>query len=426
MSDTKLFESLFLIFFFTGLALKYYLDMRQLKSVRTHRGAVPASFTERVTLQAHQKAADYTTECIRYGFLARLVSAAVVLLLTYGGILEDLYLFFTGLLGNSLWAQVLIVLGAGLISEVVDIPFSAYETFRIEARYGFNTTTVSRFIKDLGLSFVLSLVLGVPLLLVIFSLWDTAGSLWWLWAWGVYLIFNLAVLWIFPTFLAPLFNKFTPLPAGELSDRLHALLDRVGFSSKGLFVMDASKRSAKGNAYMTGFGKNKRIVLFDTLIEKLSAAETEAVLAHELGHSKLNHVIKMMAVSFLISLPVFWGLSVISECSWFYEGLGVTMSEGPSHAVALILFTIALQVFLFPISPLTHRSSRRHEYEADAFAVKHSDGRALISALVKLFSDNASTLTPDALYSAFYASHPDASLRIAALEKEIRKKEGAL
>lgn len=422
MNSYKLFETFFLIFLFGNVFLKYYLDVRQAHSIRAHRGAVPTAFSGKISLEAHQKAADYSLENLKFRQLNRLVSLGFILIATYGGLIEWVYLLFTGWLGSDICSQILIVFSYALISALIDLPFSWYSTFSIEAKYGFNKTTKARFFKDLLLSSALSLILGVPILAVVFWLWNAAGSFWWVWAWAAYLLFVLFVQWVYPAFIAPLFNKFTPLPQGDVKTRLTSLLERIGFASNGLYVMDASKRSAKGNAYMTGFGKNKRIVLFDTLLSKMTSEETEAVLAHELGHYKLHHIYKMMAVSFVFSLIFFGVLALLSDCSWFYEGLGVTLSEGPSHGVALLLFSIAAPVFLFPLSPLTSRFSRKHEFEADAFAARFSNGSALISALVKLFSDNAATLTPDPLYSAFYSSHPDAAIRIAAIQKEMNAK----
>lgn len=420
MNSAAAFEIVFILFLFGTFVLKYYLDRRQVQSILRNRGAVPLAFAGKISLEAHQKAADYSVERIKFGQLTRITDLGFVLIATFGGLIQWIYGEVYGWFGADILAQIVIILGYALLSSLIDLPFSWYSTFRIEAKYGFNTTTPARFVKDLLLSGILSLILGIPILSAVLWIWNAAGAFWWFWAWLAY-IFILAVQWIYPTFIAPLFNKFTPLPEGELKSRLEGLLSRIGFASKGLSVMDASKRSAKGNAYMTGFGKNKRIVLFDTLLSKMTPEETEAVLAHELGHYKLHHIYKMMAFSFIFSLLFFWILSVLAECSWFYEGLGVNLSHGASHGVALILFSVAVPVFLFPLAPLTSLFSRKHEFEADAFAVRYSSGSALISALVKLFSDNAATLTPDPLYSAFYSSHPDAAIRIATIQKEMSK-----
>lgn len=422
MNSAAAFEIVFILFLFGNFVLKYYLDRRQVQSILRNRGAVPLAFAGKISLEAHQKAADYSVERIKFGQLTRITDLGFVLIATFGGLIQWIYGEVYGWFGADILAQIVIILGYALLSSLIDLPFSWYSTFRIEAKYGFNTTTPARFVKDLLLSGILSLILGIPILSAVLWIWNAAGAFWWFWAWLLaYIFFILAVQWIYPTFIAPLFNKFTPLPEGELKSRLEGLLSRIGFASKGLSVMDASKRSAKGNAYMTGFGKNKRIVLFDTLLSKMTPEETEAVLAHELGHYKLHHIYKMMAFSFIFSLLFFWILSVLAECSWFYEGLGVNLSHGASHGVALILFSVAVPVFLFPLAPLTNLFSRKHEFEADAFAVRYSSGSALISALVKLFSDNAATLTPDPLYSAFYSSHPDAAIRIATIQKEMSK-----
>ena len=421
MNSAAAFEIVFILFLFGNFVLKYYLDRRQVQSILRNRGAVPLAFACKISLEAHQKAADYSVERIKFGQLTRITDLGFVLIATFGGLIQWIYGEVYGWFGADILAQIVIILGYALLSSLIDLPFSWYSTFRIEAKYGFNTTTPARFVKDLLLSGILSLILGIPILSAVLWIWNAAGAFWWFWAWLAYIFFILAVQWIYPTFIAPLFNKFTPLPEGELKSRLEGLLSRIGFASKGLSVMDASKRSAKGNAYMTGFGKNKRIVLFDTLLSKMTPEETEAVLAHELGHYKLHHIYKMMAFSFIFSLLFFWILSVLAECSWFYEGLGVNLSHGASHGVALILFSVAVPVFLFPLAPLTSLFSRKHEFEADAFAVRYSSGSALISALVKLFSDNAATLTPDPLYSAFYSSHPDAAIRIATIQKEMSK-----
>lgn len=414
------FSIIFIVFLVVDTCLKLWLDKREINSILKNRSAVPEAFAQKITLKAHQKAADYSVEKIRFAQNERWASLLFLLIATFGGLIQIIYDFFTSWLGTGIWAQILIVGLFALISSFIDLPFSWISQFKIEEKYGFNTMKQSQFFKDLGLSAILSIALGLPLLAVIFWLWQAAGSLWWLWAWGFYVVFNFAVLWIYPNFIAPLFNKFENLPEGDLYNKINQLLQRVGFESNGLYIMDASKRNAKGNAYMTGFGKNKRIVFFDTLIKKLTPEEIEAVLAHELGHYKLKHIYKMMAVTFALAFIIFALLDLASEANWFYEGLGVVLNEGNSHGVALILFSLVLPVFTFPFTPLSSFSSRKHEFEADRFAIENADGKSLISAFVKLFSDNASTLTPDPLYSAFYSSHPDASTRINAIEKILK------
>lgn len=417
------FSIIFIVFLVINTCLKLWLDKREIASILRHRSAVPEAFAQKITLQAHQKAADYSIETIRFSQKERWVSLLFLLIATFGGLIQQIYDFFTAWLGNGIWTQISIVGVFALISSLVDLPFSWISQFKIEEKYGFNTMKKSQFFKDLGISTLLSIALGLPLLAVIFWLWQVAGSLWWLWAWTFYVAFNFVVLWIYPNFIAPLFNKFENLPEGDLYNKINFLLQKVDFESNGLYVMDASKRNAKGNAYMTGFGKNKRIVFFDTLIKKLTPDEIEAVLAHELGHYKLKHIYKMMAVSFVFAFVVFALLDFASEADWFYKGLGVVLNDGTSHGVALILFSLVLPVFTFPFTPLASLSSRKHEFEADKFAVENANGRSLITALVKLFSDNASTLTPDPVYSAFYSSHPDASTRINAIEKILRNEQ---
>ncbi len=414
------FAIIFLVFLTLDACLKLWLDKRQINAVLNGKNRVPAAFAEKITLQAHQKAAEYTIAHIRFRQKERWVSLALLLVSTFGGLIQLIYDVLTGWLGDGLIVQVLIVGAFSLVNSIVDLPFSWYEQFKLEQKFGFNTMTPKQFVKDTALSTILSCVIGFPLLAVIFWLWDAPGSLWWFYAWLVVIVFTLGLQWIYPTFIAPLFNKFKHLQEGELYDRINGLLQRVGFESNGLYVMDASKRNSKGNAYMTGFGKNKRIVFFDTLIGKLEPAEVEAVLAHELGHYKLKHIFKMLAVSFSLTFLIFFALNYASGETWFYEALGVNLNHGPSHGVALILFLLAVPVFTFPFTPVSSLSSRRHEFEADDFAVRNADGGALVSALVKLYSDNASTLTPDPVYCAFYSSHPDAATRIQAVEKKLR------
>jgi STE24 endopeptidase len=417
--STHPFSVLFIAFIVLNVALKYWLDSRQIRSILAHRSAVPKAFAKDITLAAHQKAADYSVAKIRFSQKTRWVGLAVLVIATFGGLIELIYNEVTALMGTGLIAQVFIVGIFGLISGLVDLPFDWLEQFGLEEKFGFNRMTAAQFFKDQALSTALSFVIGFPLLSAIFAIWNFAGSYWWIWAWLVYVVFSLALLWIYPTFIAPLFNKFENLPEGELRDRVTKLLERVGFESQGLYVMDASKRSGKGNAYMTGFGRNKRIVFFDTLLKRLTPEETEAVLAHELGHYKLKHIFKMMAVSFSLSFIVFAVLSWAADASWFYTSLGVELNRGPSHGVALLLFFLIFPLFTFPFTPLSSLSSRKHEFEADEFAVKNANGAALASALVKLYGDNASTLTPDPVYAAVYSSHPEASVRIETIEKKM-------
>lgn len=407
----------FLFFLVLNFFIKFWLDCRQIRSVRSHRDCVPHAFVSKISLFSHQKAADYTITSIRFTQKERFASLIFLMISTFGGLINWLSQTCENLVGPGIVSQLLIVVSFSVINTLCFLPFSWYSQFSIEERFGFNTQTKSRFFKDLGLNIILSAIIGLPFLTLLFYLWEVAGPSWWIWAWLFYVIFNLALLWIYPTFIAPIFNKFTPLPEGELKKRVDSLLDRIGFENNGLFVMDASKRSAKGNAYMTGFGRNKRIVFFDTLLSKLEPAEVEAVLAHELGHYKLKHIQKNMLVSFTVSFVFFALLAYLAQCAWFYEGLGISYQPENYQASALLLFFFVLPVFLFPLTPLTNKLSRKHEFEADHFAVCNSNGDSLISALVKLFNDNASTLTPDSIYSLFYSSHPDASTRIEAIRR---------
>ncbi len=412
----------FTIAFVAALALataaRIWLASRHMRYVAANRAAVPPGFAESVTLAAHQKAADYTAAKTRLGIVDALVSAGVLLAFTLGGGLQALF---------DLWAQALaptgyahgiaLIVSVAAISGAIDLPLSLYRTFVIEARFGFNRMTPALFVADLGKSIALGLAIGVPLILAVLWLMGRMGSLWWLYVWLTWIAFNLVMVVAFPTFIAPLFNKFTPLEDQLLKDRIERLLAKCGFRSKGLFVMDGSKRSAHGNAYFTGFGAAKRIVFFDTLLSRLRPAEVEAVLAHELGHFKRHHVWKRIAWLFLGSLALLAVLGYLIDQPWFYEALGV---DRRSTAVALLLFFMVVPVFTFLLQPIGSLYSRRHEYEADAYAASHADAQELIRALVKLYQDNAATLTPDPVHSAFYDSHPPAALRIARLQELAR------
>lgn len=397
-----------------SLSLRLWLGLRQLAHVKAHRTTVPAEFTTAVTLEEHQKAADYTCAKTRLGLLETLIGTGLLMALTFGGLIQacaDLasHWFAAGSYSNGLTLFALV----GLIGFVVDLPFGLYRTFRLEARFGFNKMTPGLFISDLLKQLLLTVIIGGPVLLAVLWLMDQMGQGWWFYVWLFWMGFNLLVLLLYPTVIAPLFNKFSPLTDETMKARIEALLQRCGFESKGLFVMDGSRRSAHGNAYFTGLGRNKRIVFFDTLLEKLAPTEVEAVLAHELGHFRHKHVIKHIGLMAALSLALLWLLSQIMGSDWFYQGLGVTTT---GTAVALLLFSQVLGVFTFPFAPLFSALSRRHEYEADAYAARQSDSRDLITALVKLYKDNAATLTPDPIHSTFYDSHPPASLRIAHLK----------
>ena len=395
----------------TGVRL--WLALRQIRHVRAHRDRVPDGFSETIPLAAHQKAADYCVVRTRVGIADLLFAAAVLLALTLGGVLQAISDAWAVLLSpGALWHGVALVISVTMLLSVLELPLTVYRTFVIEARFGFNRTTPALFVADLARQAALSLALGVPLVLLVLWLMQAMGEYWWLYVWIAWMAFNLAILMIYPTFIAPLFNRFTPLADPALADRIEALLARCGFRSKGLFVMDGSKRSTHGNAYFTGFGAAKRIVFFDTLLSRLAPGEVEAVLAHELGHYRRYHVWKRIALLFAFSLALLWLLGQLIGETWFYAGLGVAT---PSTAAALLLFFLAAPVFGFFLQPLTSLYSRKHEFEADAYAASHASAADLVRALVKLYQDNAATLTPDPLHSAFYDSHPPAASRVARL-----------
>ncbi|TXH00768.1 MAG: M48 family peptidase [Rhodocyclaceae bacterium] len=385
---------------------------RQIRHVRAHRDAVPAEFAERIALASHQKAADYTIDRTRSGMLNTAIEAGVLLAFTLGGGLAWLHGFWSARL-DGLSYGVAMIFSLTFISGLIDLPLSLYRQFVIEARYGFNRMTLGLFFTDLAKQTLLGVAIGTPVILAVLWLMGAMGERWWLWVWLFWSGFNLLLMFIYPTWIAPLFNKFSPLADGEMKTRIEALLARCGFRSSGLFVMDGSKRSSHGNAYFTGFGDNKRIVFFDTLLSRLQPGEVEAVLAHELGHFRRRHIVKRMVVMFASSLAFLWLLGQLIDAPWFYAGLGVP--EG-NTALALILFFLVVPVFTFPLSPLMSHFSRRHEFEADAYAAEHAAAGDLVHALVKLYDDNASTLTPDPLHSLFYDSHPPAAQRIARLQ----------
>ncbi|MDE2259449.1 MAG: M48 family metallopeptidase [Betaproteobacteria bacterium] len=408
-----LFYLIFLLLLTGITGVRLWLAGRQIRHVGLYRQSVPLAFQARIPLEDHQKAADYTRAKTKLRMIHILTDALLLLVLTEGGLLEILDQWLLGALGNG-WSHDL-ALGSSvlLIGALVDLPLSLYGTFGVEARFGFNRVTPRLFLVDLLSESLITVGLGAPVFLAAVWMMNSLGSLWWLWAWAAWMVFNIVLLTLYPTLIAPLFNRFTPLPPGDLRQRVETLLKRCGFRSSGLFVMDGSKRSNHGNAYFTGFGKNKRVVFFDTLLERLEPAEAEAVLAHELGHYHCKHIFQRIIVLFGLSLIFLGLLGWLKEASWFYLGLGVTT---PSTAVALILFILVIPVFSFPLRPLMSFYSRKHEFEADAYAARHSPAEKLISALVKLYQDNASTLTPDPLHSAVYDSHPPAALRIARLE----------
>jgi STE24 endopeptidase len=406
------FTLIFVAALLLSTGLRLWLDLRHLRHVTAHRDVVPADFFGRIELVDHRKAADYTAAKVRLGFFEILVDTLMLLLFTLGGVLALVDGALRDWLGTGHVQGLALFAAAGLIGFFVGLPTSLYRSFVIEERFGFNKLTWKLWLTDLAKGAVLTVAIGGPLLYAVLWLMDAMGRQWWLYVWLLWLGTNLLILFLYPTVIAPLFNKFTPLEDASLKQRIEALLTRCGFASSGLFVMDGSKRSAHGNAYFTGFGRAKRIVFFDTLLEKLAPQEIEAVLAHELGHFRHKHVVKRIALMGVMSLAFLWLLGQLIDQPWFYQGLGVGAG---STAMGLMLFSMVLPVFLFPLAPLTSALSRKHEYEADAYAAKQTAAADLIAALVKLYRDNAATLTPDPLHSLFHDSHPPASQRIARL-----------
>ena len=406
------FSFVFIAFLVFSTGLQLWLKGRHLRHIVAHRAAVPADFAGDITLEEHQKAADYTAAKVRFARVAIAWDAFILLEFTRGGVIAWLDSVAHHLAGQGIAAGLVLVAGVSLVSGLLGLPFLIYSTFVLEARFGFNKQTPMLFVVDLIKSTLLGAALGLPLVALVLWLMNAAGPMWWLYAWAAWVAFGVLMMAIYPTVIAPLFNKFTPLADEGLKARIDALLTKCGFASNGVFVMDGSKRSSHGNAYFTGFGKTKRIVFFDTLVERLQPLEVEAVLAHELGHYKRRHVIKRMVVMYVLGLVTMAVLGYLKGSDWFYAGLGVAQ---PSTAAALVLFFLVLGTFTFPFAWLASRTSRKHEYEADAYAAEVSSADALVSGLVKLYRDNASTLTPDPIHSLFYDSHPPASLRITAL-----------
>lgn len=412
MADT--FTSLFLAALILSVVARIWLARRHIAHVLANRDRVPAEFAERITLAAHQKAADYAVTKSRFGLIGLTVEIALLLGLTLGGGLDTLATFWRTRL-DGIGYGLALIFSVALLSGVIDLPLALWRQFVIEARFGFNRMTPNLFFLDLLKSTLLGTAIGTPVILAVLWLMGTMGALWWLYVWLFWCSFNLLILFAYPTWIAPLFNTFTPMEAGETKMRVEALLERCGFRSGGLFVMDGSKRSAHGNAYFTGFGRNKRIVFFDTLLKRLQPEEIEAVLAHELGHFRHHHVFKRIVMMFAVSLAFLALLGQLIEAPWFYAGLGVN-SANQGTAMALILFFVALPAFTFPLTPLGSLLSRRHEFEADQYAAAHASRTDLVRALVKLYEDNAATLTPDPVHSLFYDSHPPAAIRISRLQ----------
>ncbi|HET9733820.1 MAG TPA: M48 family metallopeptidase [Burkholderiales bacterium] len=407
---------LFLAALAATLATRLWLARRQIAHVRAHRSAVPPGFAEVMPLNAHQKAADYTVAKVRLGIIELLAGTLVLLGLTLGGLLHWISERWTPVFepggiahGTALVASVVVLL------SVLELPATLYRTFVVEARFGFNRMTPALFLADLAKHAALAAALGLPLLVLVLWLMHAMGERWWLWVWLAWMGFNLLILLAYPTFIAPLFNKFSRLEDPALGGRIEQLLARCGFRSNGLYVMDGSRRSAHGNAYFTGFGAAKRIVFFDTLLSRLAPGEVEAVLAHELGHYRRHHVWKRIVLLFAFSLGLLWVLGQLIDEPWFYAGLN---AGAPATAMGLLLFVLVMPVFTFFLQPLASLYSRRHEFEADAYAAAHASAAELVRALVKLYQDNAATLTPDPLHSAFYDSHPPAATRIARLQTD--------
>ncbi len=407
---------LFVLFLSLMIGVRYWLATRQIRHVTEHADRVPPQFADRVPLESHRKAAQYTVAKTRLGIVETAVGAVALIALTLLGGLQWISDAMRALIATDLVYQVAVVAAVVIVLGVIDLPFAWVRQFRIEQRFGFNRMTPRLWVLDLVKSVAVASALGLPLLAATIWLMQRAGDAWWFYVWLLWIGFNALVLLLYPTLIAPIFNKFEPLKDAALAERIGALLRRTGFASKGVFVMDGSRRSAHGNAYFTGLGRAKRIVFFDTLVERLLPPEIEAVLAHELGHFKLKHIAKRLVFSFVASLAVLALLGWLITQPWFYAGLGVEPSlDGAQQGVALVLFMLVLPVFTFAFAPLASIMSRRHEFEADRFAARNASAGDLVNALVKLYQDNASTLTPDPMHSAFYDSHPPASIRIERL-----------
>jgi len=407
------FSLVFLAALALATATKLWLAMRHLAHIQRHRNTVPAEFSSDISIDAHHKAADYSCAKTRLGLFTTVFECALILVLTFGGGLQWLQEVTAGWLAPGVARGVALLVLLGTITSLLDLPVAWYSTFSIEQRFGFNKMTPLMFIADTLKNAALAAALGIPLIACILWVMERAGDLWWLYAWLIWVTFTLLIQAVYPVWIAPLFNKFAPLDDAQLKQRIDDLLHRCGFKLQGIMVMDGSRRSSHTNAFFTGFGKTKRIVFFDTLLAKITPPEIEAVLAHELGHFKLRHVIKRIVWIFAASLAFLWLLAQLINQPWFYNGLNV---QTPSTAMALVLFFLVLPQFIFLLHPLTSFYSRKHEFEADHYAARHASVADLISALVKLYKDNSATLTPDPLHSMFYDSHPPATLRIARLQ----------
>ena len=409
-----LFSTLFILMVFLSVITHLWLSIRQINHVKTHRGKPPEAFSEKITLEEHQKAADYTIAREKLGNIELMIGTTLIFIWTLGGGLEYLDQFVRGYQLNPLYSGVIFILLMGFISSLFDIPLGLYNTFVLEEKFGFNRTTFKIWLIDFFKQSILGLVIGIPLIMVILWLMSSAGEFWWIYAWAVWMGFGFLMMWAYPAFIAPIFNKFTELEDESLKKRIEQLMTRCGFLSKGILVMDGSKRSSHGNAYFTGLGNNKQIVFFDNLLDSLDEEEVEAVLAHELGHFKKKHIVKRLIAMTFMTFIGFAMLGWLMQQQWFYNGLG--MSNQSIYA-ALVLFSIASPAFTFFLSPISAMISRKHEFEADDYAAEQADASKLIEALVKLYKENANTLTPDPLHSAYYDSHPPAPVRIAHLSQ---------
>lgn len=409
---------LFVVFLLADLCIRSYLAMRQIRYVHLHRDQVPSDFSHHISLHSHRRAANYTIARTQLSLFETLTDAVILIALTLLGGLQWLDQLWSGLIANDLLRQLILVGSVFALVGLIQLPFKLWRIFRLEQHFGFNRMTLTLFISDQLKGVVLSIILGAPLLAIILWLMDSAGASWPWWAWGIWVAFSLSIMWLFPSVIAPLFNQFKPLERDSLKLRIQELAQRCGFKLDGLFVMDGSKRSAHGNAYFTGIGRNKRIVFFDTLLTKLNDTEIEAVLAHELGHFHYKHILKRMLITFTLALGFLLILGWLSQQLWFYTSLGVMPQvERSNDAIALLLFFLTMPVFTFWFGPTFSYLSRKDEYQADSYAAQQSRPEDLVNALIKLYDDNAATLTPDPFYSAYYSSHPPAIQRVQFLKQ---------
>ena len=413
--EFNFFTFIFLFAILTSVIALLWLNFRQDRAIKISFNEVPEGFKETITLEDHQKAGRYTQAKLLTNHFEIIFSTIVLLIWTLGGAMNWLDVFWHEKISDPIWLGTVFILSIMLIASFIDLPFSIYRNFILEERFGFNRMTIKTFTSDLIKELILTLALGMPLIYAILYLMNMSaiGDYWWIYVWAILSLFTIIMMWIYPTFIAPIFNKFKPLENNSLRNRIDSLLERTGFGSDGIFIMDGSKRSSHGNAYFTGIGRNKRIVFFDTLLKGMEDEEIEAILAHELGHFHHKHVRQRIVSSFIFSLTSLALLGYLIKQGWFFHGLGI--SEPSSHT-ALVLFSLTLPVFSFFITPISNLISRKHEFQADAFAASHTDANDLISSLTKLYRENSSTLSPDKYYSAFHDSHPSAILRIARLQ----------